>query len=482
MHLTRRIKIQLIVFLIVAVVGDGVMALKYMQLPTTFFGVGRYEVTMRLPVTGGLYGTSNVQYRGSEVGKVKRVTVAEHGVEAVLSLSSDVRIPSDLDAQVHSRSAVGEQYVELLPRNSASRPLRNGDVIPADRVSVPADIGTLIETVRASLESIPRQDLQTLLDEGYLAFNGTGPDIGRLIEALSHLSGAARAAAEPTIQLLRDAGPVLDSQAATSDSIAAWSRNLADITRQLDENDAHVRTVLADAPAALDQSRQLLEQLRPTLPMLLANLVSIGKVAITYNASLEQILVLLPQGTAVHAATVVPNLGTGQPGAFLDFDLNLNEPPPCTTGFLPPSDRRSPTAVDYPERPQGSFYCRIPQDAQNTVRGVRNTPCMDNPGKRAPTVEMCDSTEEYVPLNGGGNWLGDPNSTTGQTAPENSGAAAPPGASGARTQPSSLTTSEYDPATGSYLGPDGRAYTQTDLIAHPQKEQTWQTMMTPTGR
>jgi phospholipid/cholesterol/gamma-HCH transport system substrate-binding protein len=33
----------------------------------------------------------------------------------------------------------------------------------------------------------------------------------------------------------------------------------------------------------------------------------------------------------------------------------------------------------------------------------------------------------------------------------------------------------YDPATGDYIGPDGKRYTQADL-AHPQNK-TWQSML-----
>ena len=32
------------------------------------------------------------------------------------------------------------------------------------------------------------------------------------------------------------------------------------------------------------------------------------------------------------------------------------------------------------------------------MRGVRNYPCMGHPGKRAPTVEICDSDKPYEPL------------------------------------------------------------------------------------
>ena len=121
------------------------------------------------------------------------------------------------------------------------------------------------------------------------------------------------------------------------------------------------------------------------------------------------------------SAIVAANANTKQDykGVYLDFNLNLNLPPPCNTGFLPVRQQRSPSDVDYPERPAGELYCRVPQDSELNVRGVRNIPCETVPGKRAPTVEMCESDEQYVPLNDGFNWKGDPNATlSGQGVPQ----------------------------------------------------------------
>ena len=109
------------------------MVLHFIQLPAMLFGVGRYTVTMELPKSGGLYESGNVTYRGTKVGRVESVRLTDTGVEAVLSLTSGIKIPSDLTAEVHSQSAVGESYVMLLPRNGTSPPLKNGDVIAAGR-------------------------------------------------------------------------------------------------------------------------------------------------------------------------------------------------------------------------------------------------------------------------------------------------------------------------------------------------------------
>jgi phospholipid/cholesterol/gamma-HCH transport system substrate-binding protein len=478
MYLSKQIRIQLAVFTAVSVVAVAFMSLHFMKLPAMFFGVGRYTVRMQLPQTGGLYATGNVTYRGTEVGRVQSVRLTDTGVEALLSLKSGIDIPRDLRAEVHSQSAIGEQYVELLPRNATSPPLKDGDTIPLAQTSVPPDINSLLAAANTALRAIPRDNLKTVIDESYTAVGGLGPELSRLVKGSSDLSIEAHNNLDPLIALIDQWRPVAESQTHSSEAIQGWASHLATVTTELQTHDqAVVGSITKSGPAAAE-ARQLLERLQPTLPLLMANLVSVGKVALTYQNDLEQLLVLVPEGISIMGASLVANANTKQPyrGAYLSFNLNINLPPACTTGFLPAQQQRSATLVDYPQRPPGDLYCRVPQDSPLNVRGARNTPCETVPGKRAPTVKMCESDEQYVPLNDGFNWKGDPNGTlTGQGVPQ-----LPPGSPPQPpTPPPPIAATHYDPTTGTYTGPDGKVYTQSDLAHSAPK--TWQNMMLPPG-
>ncbi len=408
-------------FSVVAVAAISIIGLGYMHLPAVLFGVGHYTVRVELPAAANLYPTGNVTYRGTEVGRVTAVHLTDTGVEAVLSLQSGVDIPSDLDAQVHSATAIGEQYVALLPRNGTSAPLKDGDVVTANRTSIPPDINHLLDAANRGLQAIPHDDLNTVINESNTAFGGLGPEFSRFVKGSTALAIDARENIEAITSLIDNTKPVLDTQTDTSDAVAAWAAHLATITGELKSQDDAVAGVLDKGPAAADEVRALFDRLNPTLPTLLANLVSIGQVAVAYQNDLEQILVLLPANIGNFQGASVPdqNLKTAYRGIYLSFHLNLNLPPPCTTGFLPPAQRRDASFQDAPARPEGDLYCRIPQDAPFQVRGARNLPCETVPGKRAPTVKMCESDEQYVPLNDGNNWKGDPNATlSGQDIPQ----------------------------------------------------------------
>ena len=487
LRLDRKVWIQLTILTLVTVLSCGAMAFDFMKLPSTLFGVGEYNVTVELPQSGGLYQTSVVTYRGTDVGKVKSIEVTATGVRVVLAMTSGTPVPADVQASVHSRSAIGEQYVELTPRPGQDdqhfRALRDGDVIPVGRVDVPVDIGHLLDVTNRALLAIPRDNLRTVIDETNRAVGGLGPELSRIIDGSAALAIAGGRTVDPLATLIDQAPPVLNSQVQTSQSIATWANRTAAIMAQFKAQDAALRDLLTQGGAGLQEGHRLFNRVAPTLPVLLANLVSLGDIAVVYRHDIEQLLVLFPQGIAAMSAIIVPNSGTKQDykGAYLDFNLNLNLPPPCTTGYLPPTQRRSPASVDAPLRPEAELYCRLPQDSELNVRGARNIPCETKPWKRAPTIELCESDEEYVPLNDGYNWKGDPNATySGQGVPQYAPGQDPrlPPPRGTAEAPPPVAVATYDQATGDYIGPDGRHYTEYDL-AHP-KAKNWQSLLVPT--
>jgi phospholipid/cholesterol/gamma-HCH transport system substrate-binding protein len=392
--LTRFVKIQLAIFTVVGVIGIAVMFFTYVQLPT-LLGIGRYEVTLQLPSSGGLYRFGNVTYRGVQVGKVTEVRSTPTGAEATLSLDTSPKIPADLQAEVASVSAVGEQYVALSPRTDSGPYLRNGSVITAERTTLPTPVGPVLERVSALVRTFPKERLSALLEETYKGFNGAGYDFGSLLDSGSTLSAALNSAAGQTRTLAEDARPLLEGQAATADPIRTWARSLAGFTGQMKANDPQFRTVLQRFPGFGDEVSSLLNQLKPTLPVLLANLSTVGEILMTYNASLEQLLVLLPPYIAQQQSYSVTGDATGE--ARGDFAATVSDPPACTVGFLPPSSWRSPADESDIDTPDG-LYCKLPQDSPIAVRGVRNFPCIRHPGKRAPTVQICNSDKPFVPL------------------------------------------------------------------------------------
>ncbi|MGV9799401.1 MCE family protein [Mycobacterium sp. NPDC003449] len=483
MHLNIRIKLQLAFFAMVTVIAGGIMTFGYLDVDGRLFGIGHYQVAVDLPAAGGLYPNANVTYRGTTVGRVSTIVLTDHGARAELTMDTGHTIPQDSDAHVHSQTAIGEAYIEFVPRSGQGAAMKNGDVVAADRTTLPPDINALLSATNNGLQAIPHDNLDTAISEAYAAVGGLGPELSRIITGYNTITSDARANLNALTTIVDQSKPVLDAQTNSADAIRAWAANLDDITHQLQSRDDAVAGLLDNGPAAAEQARQLIDRLQPTLPVVLANLVSLNQVAITYQPNLEQLLVLLPIAVGNTQGALLANRDTKQSykGLYLSFNTNVNAPPPCNTGFLPPQQKRSPSDTDYPDRVAGDLYCRVPQDSAIAVRGARNIPCETRPGKRAPTVKMCESDDVYIPLNDGYNWKGDPNATlSGQPVPQ----PATPDGSPSATPPAAaplppLAMAYYDPATGSYVGPDGRQYTQADLAGGGTPARSWQDLLTP---
>lgn len=393
--LTRFVRNQLIIFTIASVIGVAVMLFAYMQVPT-MIGVGRLTVKLELPSTGGLYRFSNVTYRGVQIGRVTEVVLTENGAEATMSLETSPKIPADLEAEVRSVSAVGEQYVDLRPRTDSGPYLGDGSVISVENTKIPQQVGPMLDQVSSLVKSIPKERLSDLLDESFKAFNGAGDDFQSLLDSSVSISQYLNEVSDQSRALIDDSRPLLDSQAETTDSIRTWARSVAGISDEIARHDADIRTILQRGPGFADELSALLNQLKPTLPVLLSNLTTLGQIFVTYNPSIEQLLVLLPGTVALQQSFgIMKNNPYGLP--LSDFAFTISDPPPCTVGFLPPSQWRSPADTTTIDTPDG-LYCKLPQDSPIGVRGARNLPCMGHPGKRAPTVELCNDPKGYQPL------------------------------------------------------------------------------------
>src|ERR1700739_3973333 len=389
--LTRFIRNQLIVFAALTLAALVALGWYYLRIPGQL-GVGQYRLVAELPASGGLYRTSNVTYRGIQIGRVTRVEPTAHGVRATLSIDSRYKIPIDASANVHSVSAIGEQYLDLVSTGNPGKFFEPGQTI--NKGTVPSEIGPALDAANRGLSVLPKRKIASLLDATAQAVGGLGPAAPRLVDSTQSIVGDFQANISDVDDIIQNAAPILDSQVDSGDSIARWSHKLDVLAGQIAQNDQHVQSILSKAAPTADQVNQVFGDVRESLPQTLANLEIVADMLKRYNKGLEQLLVFLPEIAAVGQTLVASAPGS----VVMGLNLSINNPPPCLTGFLPASQWRTPADTSMAPLPEGT-YCKIPQDTPaNDVRGARNYPCVDVPGKRAATPRECRSTKPYVPL------------------------------------------------------------------------------------
>jgi phospholipid/cholesterol/gamma-HCH transport system substrate-binding protein len=385
----RLVRRQLAVFAVVSLVAVLVVSGQYLQLPR-ILGWGRLHVTAHLPATGGLSASGLVTYRGVQIGSVTGVHLVPDGVVADLSIDRDAHVPAGVTARVHSTSAIGEQYVDLIPpRGGGTGRLADGSSVAAAAVApVPVDAATLLVSIDRLARSVDPATLRTTVDELDLAFGGPGgPALAGLVDDGSALVTALDGAAGSTTSLLVNLGPVLRTQSATAGQWVSTATNLEAFTTVLATSDADLRQVIASGPDAARQVLALATDLHAPLPTLLANLGATGQVLTVYDAGTRQILTVYP--ALVAAAPTVGNASPPGPGgsapqnANLFFHLNIDDPKGCRAGF--PTPHRDPADTTDRTTPADG-WCTTPGPA--AVRGAQNYPCPDGV-HRAPSAAGC---------------------------------------------------------------------------------------------
>ena len=340
--LTRFIKRQLVLFTILTVVALLVLGGYYLRIPT-LVGIGQYHLKADLPASGGLYPTANVTYRGITIGKVTDVEPTEKGAQATMSISNQYKIPLDAIANVHSVSAVGEQYLDLVSKGKASGFFSDGQTMleqnaacgpgPSCRNTVPKEIGPALDTANRGLEVLPKDKIGQLLDETADAVGGLGPALQRLVDSTQAIVGDFKTNINQVDDIIENSAPILDSQATSRSAIDRWAHNLNILGAESAGEDSHLKSVLSQAAPTADQVNSVFSDVRESLPQTLANLEIVFDMLKRYHAGLEQALVILPE-YSVDRTGDLRTVREGPPAA-LDLSFAINLPPPCLTGFRP---------------------------------------------------------------------------------------------------------------------------------------------------
>lgn len=363
--LTRRIRIQLVAFVVLALVGISYVGARYVGIGTLVGDTG-YAVSVDLPEGGGLFTNAEVTYRGVPVGRVSGLSVTDGGVRATLRLDDTTPVPADVRAVVRNRSAIGEQYLDLRPRTDTGPWLTAGAVVSADRGDLPPPVQDVLTHSTELVESVPLDDLRTVVDEAYLATEGAGGDLGRLLDTSQVFLDAADRNFVVTQSLIRSSRTVLATQERSSADIASFSRDLRTFNATLKGSDRDLRDLLATTPGATREVQALVRQVGVPLGVLMSNLVSTAQVFGVNAQGIRGVMVTLPD--AMSAGWRVLGANGLRVGAATTFFTPL----PCTEGY-----------AGTPMRPGSDTSEGTPL---NEVAGCARTPVPTTGGAPVPST------------------------------------------------------------------------------------------------
>lgn len=221
MRLTWRLAVNLIVVLLLGVLMVGWVISNI--IGTGFFNQP-FVVTADFESSGGVFTNQEVTYRGVLIGKVGELTLNDDGVDVELLIDQEWegKIPASVTAEVQSKSAVGEQFVNLTPVEVATtEPLADGDEISRDRTSLPVDFQELLTSLDRVLRDVPPGRVRNLTNNLADALGGRSEDLATILKSLGTLSRAFADAAPEQQRLLTNATATGREFLRTKDEFAA---------------------------------------------------------------------------------------------------------------------------------------------------------------------------------------------------------------------------------------------------------------------
>jgi len=368
--LRRTVKIQLVAFVVLSLLGISYVSSRYVGLTSSLFGSSACTINVDFPDSGGIFSGAEVTYRGVGVGRVGQLHLLDSGVRVEVRLNNcgHPAVPkTGTMAFVSDRSAVGEQYVNLVPKTDSGPYLKGGDTLSMTAAQLPVPTQVLLTNLDLLVRSVDTTNLGTALDELAKAFNGRGPDLQRLLVSGDQLLAAAQENLPDTIALINSSKTLLQTQLDEGSSIRSWTHDLNLLTAQLKASDTDIRTLLDTGPDALATINRLVTNNRDDLGVVLSNLATVGQLLVRHKDGVEEILEIYPLAVA-GGYTVAPGDGT----AHFGLVLNLNDPQPCVQGYGGTVKRKP--AQTGPIATNAGAQCTLPRGNPSTVRGAQNAP------------------------------------------------------------------------------------------------------------
>ncbi|RJS46352.1 MCE family protein [Nocardioides cavernaquae] len=368
--ITRRTKIQLLIFALITLLGTTYVGAKYAQLDKLFYD-SEYEVVGHFAESGGIYAGAEVAYRGVKIGQVDRLVATTDGVDVVMAIENGHDdIPADALAIVANRSALGEQYVDLQPLADGKPFLVDGSDIDAADTRTPISTSKLLTDISRTVADVDQDALRTVVSELGLAFKDTGEDLGSLIDSSNRFLETATENFDLTAALIRDSNTVLDGQLASATAIRSFSRDLALFSGTLAGSDADLRQLIENGAVSAQVLKKFLSDHGVELSELINNLVTTGEVVVRHLDDVQTLLVAFPYVVEGSYTVTAKDPRTGLYDAHFGL-VFTSQPPVCHAGYGGTKQRAPIRTEDVPMNMDAR--CTEPASKSNP-RGAQHAP------------------------------------------------------------------------------------------------------------
>jgi len=319
-----------------------------------------YRITVQLPRSGGLLPNQEAAERGFRIGKIEDLQITEEGVNAVVLIDSQYRIPAASAVRVSGLSPAGEQYIDFLPKTNQGPYLQDGSVIPLGTAVVPQSLADTLTNSDGALKQLDTAKLEILKSE--LGMSKDGPEkLADIVDGGTFLLSTLDSVLPETVNLLKTSRVVFNLAADKGPGIEAAAADLNQTFTGINKMLNGYRTLNAQAPKTLSGIDNLFADNSATMVQLLGSLATTSQLMYLRVPALHA---LFPDDRS----SVLDALSSFMHDDGLWVNGDIYPRYSCDYG----TPRHPPSSADYPE-PYMATYC-ADDDPAVLIRGAKNAP------------------------------------------------------------------------------------------------------------
>lgn len=319
-----------------------------------------YRVTVQLPDSGGLLPNQDVSLRGVRIGRVESLQITPTGVNAIATITSQVRIPANSVVHVSALSPAGEQYINFEADSDAGPYLHDGSRIGLDHATVPVSLARLLGDADGLLSQVDPRKIELIKKE--LSLGKEGPSkLASIVDGGTFLLSTLDSVLPETTSIIKTSRVVLTLASDKNAGLAATATELDHTLSGIARMQAGYRRLTAQTPRTVAAIDNLFSDNSDTMVQLLGSMATLSQLLYLRVPALNA---LFPdyRGSVLDAVA----------SAFHDHGVwaiaDLYPRYVCDYG----TPAHAPSAADYYE-PFMYTYCRD-DDPAVSIRGAKNAP------------------------------------------------------------------------------------------------------------
>ena len=297
MRLSRRVATNVAVFGVAFLVMVGwavnqVVSVDQLDQP--------YPISAEFTNAFGIVPNAEVTYLGLGFGSVVSIDRVPGGVKINMQIERGRQLPEASTAQIARKSAIGEPYVSFSPPlgyEGGGPFLESGDVVPRAQTKVPLEFSELLRSAGTLIQSVPPDDVATLLDEAALALEGNSQSLRDLADAGDQLAATFAARTDALDRLATNNTRLTRVVTERRGSLGSAISDLRLVAESLRSSSGDTQALLDRGAQLLTQTADLVALQKPTIDCVLKGLELVVDETTTDRrlAELEALLAIGPK-------------------------------------------------------------------------------------------------------------------------------------------------------------------------------------------